>query len=62
MQAGKKVYIKIRSEQLDDTVGTSSNWVYQLLSGYTTTTVNSTTIPHFYFTFFYNMDIIYIDF
>lgn len=34
MQAGKKVYIKIKAEQVEGTSGTSSNWVYHLLSGY----------------------------
>lgn len=44
MQAGKKVYIKIRSEQLDDTVGTSSNWVQALLTGYETTGSGAVTV------------------
>lgn len=38
MQAGKKVYIKIKAEQVEGTGGASYNWVYHLLSGYHSTT------------------------
>ena len=34
MQAGKKVYLKIRAEQIEGTLGSSNNWTYHLLSGY----------------------------
>ena len=34
MQAGKKVYIKIRSEQVEGSLGSLSNWTYHLMTGY----------------------------
>lgn len=37
MQAGKKVYLKVRAEQTRGVTGTSSNYIYQLLSGYDNT-------------------------
>lgn len=62
MQAGKKVYIKIRSEQLVDTVGTSSNWVYALLTGYETTGSGAVTVTQLAFDFFHGANLINIMF
>lgn len=62
MQAGKKVYIKIRSEQLNDTVGTSSNWIYALLTGYGTIGSGVAAITYLGFDFFYGTNLINIMF
>lgn len=40
MQAGKKVYLKIRAEQPRGSLGSSSNYIYQLSSGYDSTGFN----------------------